>query len=105
MKVICIDSKGKPDKIPFEEWIKEGKVYTVISIDKMGLQDGKIGFKLEEIELTENSFPYEYYSAERFRPIEPSDIVDTIKQMFDTLNEIVEIEKDFGEEDADLNKI
>ena len=31
--------------------------------------------------------------------------LQTIKQMFDTLNEIVEIEKDFGEEDADLNKI
>ena len=29
MKVICINSQGKPDNISFNEWIQEGAVYTV----------------------------------------------------------------------------
>lgn len=103
MKVICINSEGKPDNISFEEWIKEGEIYTVYHIDRMGLQFGKIGFKLEEIELTEDSFPYEYYDAERFRPVEPVVILETLKQMFESLTELEE--NNFGEEDADLSKI
>ena len=101
MKVICINSEGKPDKIPSKEWIKEGEIYTVTQIDRMGLQHGTIGFKLEEIELTENSFPFEFYDAERFRPVNPKIILDTIKEMFESLVDL-EDEKDFGEEDADL---
>ena len=104
MKVICINSEGKPDKIPSEEWIQEGEMYTVYQIDRMGLQHGKLGFKLEEIELTEDSFPYEYYDAERFRPVEPMLILETVKQMFESLTELEE-ERFFGEEDADLSEI
>lgn len=104
MKVICINSQGKPDKISSEEWIQEGEMYTVYQIDRMGLQHGKLGFKLEEIELTENSFPYEYYDAERFRPVEPMLILETVKQMFESLTELEE-ERFFGEEDADLSEI
>lgn len=70
MKVICIDASNKPTKISLEEWIEEGAVYTVISMSKMGLQPNKIGFKLNEVELTERSFPYEYYDASRFLPID-----------------------------------
>jgi len=70
MKVICIDASNKPTKISLEEWIEEGVVYTVISMSKMGLQPNKIGFKLNEVELTERSFPYEYYDASRFLPID-----------------------------------
>lgn len=36
----------------------------------MGLQAGKIGLELKEVKLTERSFPYEYYDASRFLPIE-----------------------------------
>jgi hypothetical protein len=36
----------------------------------MGLQPGKIGLKLKEVNLTQKSFPYEYYDANRFLPIE-----------------------------------
>ena len=42
MKVICINSEGKPDKIPLEEWIQEGEMYTVYQIDRMGLQHGNL---------------------------------------------------------------
>ena len=70
MQVICIDSSNRPKKISPFEWIEEGKVYTVIETANMSLQNNKLGFKLKEVQLSEQSFPYEYYNAERFLPIE-----------------------------------
>jgi len=70
MKVICIDSSNKPAKISPEEWIEEGIVYTVVSVVNMGLQPGKLGLTLKEVQLSKKSFPYEYYDATRFLPIE-----------------------------------
>jgi len=70
MKVICIDASKKPNRISPDEWIKEGVVYTVINAVNMGLQAGKVGLELKEVKLTERSFPYEYYDASRFLPIE-----------------------------------
>jgi hypothetical protein len=69
-KVICIDSSNKPKKISPYEWITEGTVYTVVEIAKMGLQAGRFGYKLKEVQLSEQSFPYEYFNAERFLPVE-----------------------------------
>ena len=69
MKVICIDSSNKPSKVPDNEWIEEGVVYTVVLVRQMGLQKGKIGVKLKEVELSDSSFPYEFYNFERFLPI------------------------------------
>ena len=70
MKMICIDSSKKPSKVPIEQWIKEGKVYTVIKVVKMGLQDGKYGVLLKEVQMSANCFPYEYYDADRFIPLD-----------------------------------
>jgi len=70
MKVICIDASNKPKRIADSEWIQEGMVYTVVATMNMGLQSGKIGLKLKEVELSSLSFPYEYYDASRFLPIE-----------------------------------
>lgn len=70
MKVICIDASNKPAKISSDEWIQEGVVYTVVETINMGLQPGKIGIRLKEVNLTKKSFPYEYYDATRFIPIE-----------------------------------
>lgn len=70
MKVICIDASNKPKRIADSEWIQEGVVYTVVATVNMGLQSGKIGLKLKEVELSSLSFPYEYYDAGRFLPIE-----------------------------------
>jgi len=71
LKVICINAENKPKKISPYEWIEEGKTYTVVEISKMGLQAGKFGYKLKEVQLSEQSFPYEYYNADRFVPVEP----------------------------------
>jgi len=70
MKMICIDSSRKPSKVPIEQWIKEGEVYTVIKVVQMGLQDGKYGFLLKEVQMSADCFPYEYYNADRFIPLD-----------------------------------
>lgn len=66
MKVLCINDADKPAKISEENWIKKGKIYTVTEVKKMGLQKGQLGYKLAEVNIPENSFPYEYYSSSRF---------------------------------------
>jgi hypothetical protein len=66
MKVLCLNDADKPAKISEENWIKQGKVYTVVEVKKMGLQKGQLGYKLAEVSIPEKSFPYEYYSSSRF---------------------------------------
>ena len=70
MRVICIDADNKPQNIPIEEWVKEGDMYTVTRIVRMGLQKDIYGFLLKEVQLSSRSFPYELYDASRFLPIE-----------------------------------
>ena len=70
MKAICIDSSKKPAKIPIEQWIKEGETYTITKVVKMGLQDGRYGVLLKEVQMSADCFPYEYYDADRFLPLD-----------------------------------
>ena len=66
MKVVCINNKNKPKQVSSAEWLTEGKEYTVINLKSMNLQSGKIGYLLKEVQLSEQSFPYELYDSERF---------------------------------------
>jgi hypothetical protein len=70
MRAICIDASNKPSKVPDNEWVIEGEVYTITRVVRMGLQDNKFGVLLKEVKLSSNSFPYELYDAERFLPID-----------------------------------
>lgn len=70
MRCICIDASNKPSKIPDNEWVVEGEVYTITRVVRMGLQDNKFGVMLKEVKLSSSSFPYELYDAERFLPID-----------------------------------
>ena len=70
MKAICIDASNKPAKISQNEWIKEGTTYTITKVIKMGIQDGVYGVLLKEVQLSQQSFPYEFYDADRFTPKE-----------------------------------
>ena len=106
MKAICIDSANKPENISDYEWIEEGAVYTIIEVVEMGLQKGKLGIALEEIELTDASAPYKYYSLERFLLI-PDDMTMTVENVMDAkigLKEAFKKKKeiDVYAEDADL---
>ena len=69
MKVICIDADKKPKNVPIEEWVKEGDMYNVTRIVRMGLQKDIYGFLLKEVQLSSRSFPYELYDSSRFLPI------------------------------------
>lgn len=68
MKVKCINSKNKPNKIPLSQWPVEDQFYTVVRVMNMGIQANTYGYELEEINL-DGCFPYEYYNANRFLPI------------------------------------
>jgi hypothetical protein len=70
MKAVCIDDSNKPKLVPQNEWIKEGEVYTIVKMVRMGIQDGKFGVLLKEVQMSEESFPYEYYDSERFLPLD-----------------------------------
>lgn len=83
MRAICIDASNKPSKVPSNEWIIEGEVYTITRVVRMGLQDNKFGVLLKEVKLSSNSFPYELYDAERFLPI------DLLSQAFEEKQETV----------------
>jgi len=65
-----VDDSNKPDKVPSNEWIKEGELYTITRIVRMGLQENKFGVLLKEVKLSESSFPYELYDADRFLPLD-----------------------------------
>ena len=69
MRVICIDADNKPQNVPIEEWVKEGDMYNVTKIVRMGLQKNIYGFLLKEVQLSSRSFPYELYDSSRFLPI------------------------------------
>jgi len=70
LKVVCINAQNKPDKIPLTEWLVQGEIYTVRKVVNMALMNNQVGFELEEVSLSPESFPYEYYSASRFKPTE-----------------------------------
>jgi cellulose synthase/poly-beta-1,6-N-acetylglucosamine synthase-like glycosyltransferase len=69
-KVICIDADNRPKRISPYEWLTEGQTYTVVEVARMSLQQNRFGYRLKEVQLSDQSFPFEYYSAERFIAIE-----------------------------------
>jgi len=64
-KAVCIDDSNRPNDIPSSKWIKKGETYTVIDVKKLLIQGGKLGFKLEEINI-DSCFPYQFFAASRF---------------------------------------
>jgi hypothetical protein len=48
----------------------------------MSIQVGKLGYKLAEIDLDEACFPYQYFSADRFRTAQESDVT-VLKESLD----------------------
>ena len=70
MKVICIDDTNRPVDIPESKWVKKDEVYTIVKVVKLNLQKNTLGVELDEIDL-KGCFPYEYFLANRFAPIQP----------------------------------
>ena len=84
MKVICINSSNKPAQIPQEQWIEEGKIYTVTQIMALPLQPGIAGFLLKEVSLSPDCFPYEFYSSDRFAEVVglEEEVVEALEEEF-----------------------
>jgi hypothetical protein len=64
-QVVCLDSKNRPNDIPSSRWVVEGQTYTVIKVGKMLIQNGLVGFKLQELNIDE-FYPYQFFAASRF---------------------------------------
>ena len=62
---ICINDKARPSDIPISKWIKEGEIYHIIYATIV-LPQGVLAFQIQEIDLDDNCYPYEYFSADRF---------------------------------------
>ena len=82
-KVKAVDTSNKPNDIPTSKWLVKGKVYTVINVELMRMQNNEIGYKLSEIDL-DDCFPYTRFGAWRFE--EALEKVDAAK--IDTVLEL-----------------
>jgi len=92
VKCICLNDKGKPNKIPAEKWIKNGQEYTIVFASYV-LPQKELGFQIEGLELDESCFPYEYFLANRFGfTLEEFDkLMDFIKECNDIAISVKEL--------------
>lgn len=65
-KVICINDADQPNVIPISKRVKEGQDYTVIEVKKLMADQGKLAYRLAEIDLTTCCQPYSFFDARRF---------------------------------------
>jgi hypothetical protein len=80
-KVICINDAGLPDQLPLNRRVVEGQVYTVIEVAHMQLQS-ILGYKLAEVD---SFFPYEYFKASRFLPLQEQEVKEEEKELEQTI--------------------
>lgn len=89
-KVVAVNTNGRPESIPTSKWIVKDEVYTVIQMDYLNIQGRVLGFKLEEINI-DDCFPYQYYSADRFRPFteEDAEAEEAVRKLLEESVELV----------------
>jgi hypothetical protein len=73
MKIMCINDKNRPQEIPANKWVVNGKIYTLIDAQPL-LSSNSLGFVLDEIKLDETCFPYHYFNPDRFIPIDEKEL-------------------------------
>jgi len=54
-QVMALDVSGKPESIKTQDWLEEGKVYTVVKVIRAIIQN-KLGYVLEEIATNDPAF-------------------------------------------------
>lgn len=92
IKCLCVDDSFKPNEIPNNKWIKKGESYTVIYTVTV-LPQRELAFQLQEIELTEKEYPYEYFLSSRF----------AFKK--EDLEKLIEMIKDCNDIDFDMDEL
>ena len=75
-KVVCINASAFPNNLPLDKRVVEGEVYTVIEISYLPLQS-LTGYKIQEIN---SFFPYEFFKATRFRPLDEMEVMEEINK-------------------------
>ena len=65
IEAICINDRNRPNEIPGDKWIKEGKTYHII-YTVWSIPSKTLGVHLDEIALDDCCLPYEYFKADRF---------------------------------------
>ena len=65
IEAICIDASGKPNDIPNNKWLQEGKVYNIIYTTTV-LPQEELAVSLAEINLDDSCYPYQYFLFSRF---------------------------------------
>ena len=65
IRCACINDKDRPNDFPESKWVQRGKLYT-LQFAIVVLPQRELGFQLEEIDLDESCYPYEYFLANRF---------------------------------------
>ena len=81
IEAICIDASGKPNDIPNNKWLQEGKVYNIIYTTTV-LPQEELAVSLAEINLDESCYPYEYFLFSRFA-IRKDDVADFENMIID----------------------
>lgn len=71
-RVKCINDSQRPVQIPEHLWIKFNHNYTVDKLYRIlnPKQYGSLGVSLVEIKLTPECYPYEFFGANRFKPLD-----------------------------------
>ena len=82
IECFCINDKDRPNDVPLSKWVKEGDTYNIIYATVV-LPQNILAFQLQEIDLDDKCFPYQYFSSERF-VISENDISKLHKLVMDS---------------------
>ncbi|TAG00288.1 MAG: hypothetical protein EAZ44_09565 [Cytophagia bacterium] len=89
IQVICIDDTLRPNEVPTSRWVKKGETYNIIQIDKLLMQGGAYGCKLQEID-NDDLAPYQYFRLNRFAPPQTLEAEEAVLATVD-LKELEEV--------------
>ena len=85
MKVLCVDSKNRPNEVPVSRWVSKDKEYTIVKVCYMVQQD-IYGCKLEELN-NDDLYPWSYFALNRFA-ISKQEILEAVEEKQLELEEI-----------------
>ena len=93
MKAKFIDGSNRPADFPLSKWPKVGQMYNITRIDRLHMQNKRLGVQVAEFD-TESEPLYKYYAIERWEILDPTDIsllnMDAeIEELFKELDEPV----------------
>lgn len=91
IEAICIDDSGKPNDVPNNKWLEEGKIYNIIYVTTV-LPQEELGVSLAEIDLDESCYPYEYFLFSRFA-IHREDVEEFEKLMIDCIDANISVKE------------